>query len=99
MIILYIILQRKSRKNNNKYIDLQIYLKLLFNFLIKRHTITRNEGIKITLSKTPIGQEIIRLYYEWSPAIVKAMGEDKEFKAGMKETIDGFLEVIAVAEE
>ncbi len=50
MIILYIILQRKSRKNYNKYIDLQIYLKLLFNFLIKRHTITRNEGIKITVT-------------------------------------------------
>ena len=49
MIILYIILKRKSRKNHNKYIDLQIYLKLLFNFLIKRYPITMNEVIKMEL--------------------------------------------------
>lgn len=44
------------------------------------------------LSKTPIGQEIIRLYYEWSPAIVKAMEEDEEFRTEVKEMIDGILE-------
>ena len=46
------------------------------------------------LSKTPEGQEIIRLYYEWSPAIVKAMEEDKEFKKDFKEMIDGVLLLI-----
>ena len=45
------------------------------------------------LSKTPVGQEIIRLYYEWSPAIVKAMEEDEEFKSEVKELIDGILPV------
>ena len=46
------------------------------------------------LSKTPEGQKIIRLYYEWSPAIVKAMKKDEEFKEGVKEIIDGFLGLI-----
>ncbi|MCK5513548.1 MAG: hypothetical protein KAJ00_03535, partial [Deltaproteobacteria bacterium] len=47
------------------------------------------------LSKTPTGQEIIRLYYEWSPAIVEAMEEDEEFKEGIEEMIDGVLMLIA----
>ena len=43
------------------------------------------------LNKTPEGQEIIRLYYQWSPVIVKAMVEDEEFKSELKEMIDGIL--------
>jgi hypothetical protein len=46
------------------------------------------------LSQTPAGQEIIRLYYQWSPAIVKAMKEDEEFKEQVKALIDGVLELI-----
>jgi len=46
------------------------------------------------LSQTPEGQELIRLYYQWSPAIVKAMEEDEEFKDEVKEMIDGVLELI-----
>lgn len=46
------------------------------------------------LSKTPEGQEIIRLYYEWSPMIVKAMEENEEFKEAIKEMIDGILLLI-----
>lgn len=46
------------------------------------------------LSQTPEGQEIIRLYYEWSPAIVKAMEEDEELKVRVKEMIDGVLQLI-----
>lgn len=46
------------------------------------------------LSKTSEGQEIIRLYYQWSPAIVKAMEEDDGFKEDMKEMIDGILPVM-----
>ena len=46
------------------------------------------------LHKTPEGREIIRLYYEWSPAIVEAMEEDEVFKEQMKEVIDGVLELI-----
>lgn len=46
------------------------------------------------LSQSPEGQEIIRLYYEWSPMIVKAMEEDEEFKKGMKAMIDGVLLLI-----
>ena len=45
------------------------------------------------LSKTQEGRGLIRLYYKWSPAIVKAMGEDEEFKEQMKELIDGILPV------
>ena len=46
------------------------------------------------LSKTPAGQEIIGLYYEWSQVIVKAMEEDEEFREDVKEVIDGFLVLI-----
>ena len=40
------------------------------------------------LSQTPAGQEIIKLYYEISPAVVKAMEEDEAFKQEMKGMID-----------
>jgi hypothetical protein len=50
------------------------------------------------LSQTPEGQEIIRLYYEWSTVIVKAMEEDEEFKQEVKEMIDGILPLIEVVE-
>ncbi|KPL26750.1 MAG: hypothetical protein AMS23_00340 [Bacteroides sp. SM1_62] len=46
------------------------------------------------LSQTPEGQEIIRLYYEWNPAIVKAMEEDEAFKKKVKALIDGILLLI-----
>ena len=50
------------------------------------------------LSKTPEGQQIIRLYYQWSPIIVKAMENDEEFKSELKEIIDGVLGLIGDAE-
>lgn len=40
------------------------------------------------------GQEIIRLYYEWSPVIVDAMKEDEEHRRKIKELIDGALLLI-----
>ena len=43
------------------------------------------------LSKTPEGQEIIELYYQWIPDMVKAMEKDEKFKEWVKETIDGLL--------
>ncbi len=46
------------------------------------------------LSPTPEGREIIRLYYEWNPVIVKAMEEDVAFKEQVKEMVDGVLELI-----
>ncbi len=46
------------------------------------------------LKRTPEGRDIIRLYYEWSPAIVKAMEEDEGFKAELKEMMDGILPII-----
>jgi len=36
------------------------------------------------LTKTPEGQEIIRVYHAWSPAIVEAMKEDEEFKEDVR---------------
>ncbi|MCK5514120.1 MAG: hypothetical protein KAJ00_06455, partial [Deltaproteobacteria bacterium] len=51
------------------------------------------------LKRTPEGREIISLYYEWSPAIVKAMEEDEEFKAELKEMIDGILPMIRAERE
>jgi hypothetical protein len=46
------------------------------------------------LSKTPEGQGIIKLYYEWSPAVVKAMEEDERFKEEVKAVINGFLSLV-----
>ena len=51
------------------------------------------------LSKTPEGQELIRLYYEWSPTIVKVMEKDEEFKKQVKEMVDGILPLIREAIE
>ncbi len=49
------------------------------------------------LSQTPEGQEIIRLYYQLSTAIVRAMEEDEAFKEDVKEMIDGVLGLIGGA--
>jgi len=46
------------------------------------------------LAKTPVGREYIRLYYQWSPAIVQAMEEDEELKAEVKELIEELLPLI-----
>jgi hypothetical protein len=46
------------------------------------------------LSKTAEGQEIIKLYYLWSPAILAAMERDEAFRNWVKETIDSILPVI-----
>jgi hypothetical protein len=50
------------------------------------------------LTQSPEGQELIRLYYKWSPVIVKAMEEDEEFKEEVKEMVDGVLEMIGGVE-
>jgi len=46
------------------------------------------------LSTTPVGQEYIRLYYQWSPLIVQAMEEDAEFKEKVREFIEQLLPMI-----
>jgi hypothetical protein len=46
------------------------------------------------LCKTPEGQEMIRLYYKWSPVIVKEMKESEKFKKEIEEMIDGILPLI-----
>ena len=48
------------------------------------------------LSKTPEGQEIIRLYYWWSPVIVTAIEEDERVKEEIKVIIDRILLMIDV---
>ena len=46
------------------------------------------------LSQTPEGKELIKLYYQWSPTIVRAMEEDEVFKKDVKEMIDGVLGLV-----
>jgi hypothetical protein len=46
------------------------------------------------LNQTPEGQELIKLYYQWSPAVVKAMEADEAFKEEVKGVIDGILVLI-----
>jgi hypothetical protein len=43
------------------------------------------------LNQTPEGRELIRLYYLWSPVIVRAMEEDEDFKEDVKGMLDGVL--------
>ena len=47
------------------------------------------------LSHTPEGQELIKLYYELSPAILNVIEKDNAFKAEMKELIDELLPLFA----
>ena len=46
------------------------------------------------LSKTKEGRELIKLYYQWSPFIIRAMEEDEDFKDEMKELVDGILGIM-----
>jgi hypothetical protein len=46
------------------------------------------------LGKTPGGQEIIQLYYEWSPTIVKIMQGDAGFRLQVKTILDGIVPLI-----
>jgi hypothetical protein len=47
------------------------------------------------LRQTTEGRELIKLYYQWSPAIVMAMEEDELFKEELREIMDGVLSMIA----
>ena len=46
------------------------------------------------LNQSLEGRELIKLYYQFSPVIVKAMEKDEEFKEELKEMIDGVLGLI-----
>jgi len=46
------------------------------------------------LSKTSEGRELISLYYQWSPRIVKAIEEDEEFGEVVKAMINEILPLI-----
>ena len=46
------------------------------------------------LSQTPEGRELIKLYYQLSTVIVKAIESDEELKKEVKEMVDGVLEMM-----
>ena len=46
------------------------------------------------LSQSPVGKEIIELYYQFSPFIVMVMKEDESFKEDVKGMIDGVLGLV-----
>lgn len=46
------------------------------------------------LSTTHEGRELIKLYYQWYPVVVRTMEEDEDFKEDVKELLDGVLEMI-----
>jgi hypothetical protein len=48
------------------------------------------------LSETPEGREIIRLYYQLSPFIVKTMEKDGAFNDEMRALVEGILPVIEI---
>jgi hypothetical protein len=43
------------------------------------------------LGKTPEGQALVTLYYQWSPIVVKAMEGNGGVKQRVKKTIDDIL--------
>lgn len=46
------------------------------------------------LNQTSEGKELIKLYYQLSPMIVRAMENDEEFRKKLKEMIDGVLGLV-----
>ncbi len=46
------------------------------------------------LRNTPEGRELIKIYYQWSPIITKAMDDDKEFKEWIKEIIEDIMPLV-----
>jgi hypothetical protein len=51
------------------------------------------------LRKTPEGQQLIKLYYAWSPILLKAIDEDGGIRAEITETIDGILPLLQATME
>lgn len=49
------------------------------------------------LSKTPEGQEITKLYYQWNSAFARAMVEDESFKEEVKGVLDWLVPMIGEA--
>ena len=43
------------------------------------------------LSQSQEGRELLKLYYQWSPFIVRAIEADEQFKQDIKDIIDGVL--------
>ncbi len=46
------------------------------------------------LMQTPEGRQLIKLYYLWSPTIVRTMEDDEEFQEEVTEIIDTYLPMI-----
>jgi hypothetical protein len=46
------------------------------------------------MSNTPEGEALIKLYYQWSPVVVRAMDEDQAFKEWVTEAIENVLPLI-----
>jgi hypothetical protein len=51
------------------------------------------------LNKTPEGQELIDLYYKWSPTIVGVMDTDEQFKKEIKEMLERIMPLVRKAVE
>ncbi len=46
------------------------------------------------LRKTPEGQQLIKLYYAWSPVLLKAINEDAGIKAEITGMIEGIIPLL-----
>jgi len=46
------------------------------------------------LSHTPEGQALVKLYYQWSPALVRALQADEQLKEDVRQMINGVFEVM-----
>jgi len=73
-------------------------LDIIFGANAEKTKLLRQFRDKV-LSKTTEGQELIKLYYKWSPAIVKVMEEDKNFKNLLQENIEAVLPMLRSIED
>lgn len=46
------------------------------------------------LENSPEGQELIRLYYQWSPELLRILEEDDELSGHLREIIDEMLTMV-----
>ena len=48
----------------------------------------------MVLQETREGQQLIKLYYVWSPVLARALDQDDGFRAEIREMIDGIVPVL-----
>ena len=88
----------KTSKRLNQLLPFRSKSEFIYGEHSNETDILRNYHDNV-LKQTPEGQSLIKLYYQWSPVIVKAMKKDEEFKENIKKLINGVLPLIRKEEK